>query len=168
MPSLVAIAGWEEAILASLRGASGTIDERDAQVRRSGLYAEYPAILASYIDLLGGDTEAEALKRAVFLVWISAVEPPPISGIAELPERYVRETMNVLEHNARENLLDDEFKMMLAWYQSIFPMPFEIFGADRYAFEATRDVAPDAWRGRFNPAQFENRGQLGHYWRSVK
>ena len=52
MPSLEALAGWEDAILASLRGTTGTLEERDSQVRRSGLYAEYPAVLSGYLDHL--------------------------------------------------------------------------------------------------------------------
>ena len=42
--SLEALANWESAVLASIRGATGTIEERDAQITRSGMYAEYPAI----------------------------------------------------------------------------------------------------------------------------
>src|SRR5262245_27641449 len=94
MPSLIALAGWEESILASLAGATGTIEEKDAQLRRSGLYAEYPAIVRSYLDRCSVESDRlEALKRIVFLVWISAVEPPPLSGISELPDSYVREVM---------------------------------------------------------------------------
>jgi hypothetical protein len=166
MPSLIAIAGWEEAILASLNGTTGTIEERDEQVRRSGLYAEYPAILRSYLDHLSRESRPEALKRAVFLVWLSTIELPPYSGLAELPERYAREAMLALEVDARGKQLDDEFLAMLAWYQSILSLPFELFGANRDMPAATRDVAPDAWR-QFDAAQFRNRGQLGHYWRSV-
>jgi hypothetical protein len=164
----MALAGWEEAILASLSGTTGTIEEKDAQVRRSGLYAEYPAVLHSYLDHLAIESDrSEALKRAVFLVWVSAVEPPPFSGIAELPERYSREAMLAVEDDARRRQIDEEFQMMLAWYQSILAFPFEFFGADRYVPEIAREVAPDAWRHKFTRAQFENRGQLGHYWRSI-
>jgi hypothetical protein len=167
MPTLMALAGWEDAILASLKGASGTIEQRDEQIRRSGLYAEYPAVLRCYIDHLASETSTEALKRAVFLVWLSAVEPAPVSGIAEFPEGYSREVMAALEEQVLYHDLDEEFLTMLAWYQSVFAAPFELFGADRQVPEATRDVAPNAWRERFSAAQFENRGQLGHYWRHL-
>ena len=168
VPTLTALAGWEDAILASIRGATGTIDEKDAQVQRSGLYAEYPAILACYLDRLSIDADrAEALKRAVFLVWWSAIEPPPLSGIAELPERYSRETMHALEDVALCGALDDEFRAMLAWYHSILSVPFDLFGADRYVPDAIRGVAHDAWRSRFQASHFQQRGQLGRYWQSV-
>ena len=168
VPTLAALAGWEDAILASIAGATGTIDEKDAQVQRSGLYAEYPAILACYLDRLASDEDrAEALKRAVFLVWWSAVEAPPLSGIAELPERYARQTMLALEEVAVSDELDDEFRIMLSWYHSILAAPFELFGADRYVPEMIRGLPHDAWRSRFHTPQFEHRGQLGRYWRSL-
>ncbi|HEY9229470.1 MAG TPA: hypothetical protein VIP11_22665 [Gemmatimonadaceae bacterium] len=168
MPTLMALAGWEDAIRASLSGATGTIEEKDAQVRRSGLYAEYPAVLRCYIDLFAvGSERPEALKRAVFLVWLSTAEPAPFTGVAELPEGYAREVMSALEADARGGRLDDEFRAMLAWYHSILPLSFEIYGANRHAPEIAREVAPDAWRREFTAAQFAHRGQLGEYWRSV-
>ena len=168
VPTLSALAGWEDAILASISGATGTIEEKDAQVQRSGLYAEYPAILACYLDRLVSDVDRnEALKRAVFLVWWSALEAPPLSGIAELPERYARETMHALEAAAVCGELDDEFRAMLAWYHSVLAAPFDLFGADRYVPEAIRGLAHDAWRSQFHVSQFQHRGQLGRYWRSV-
>jgi hypothetical protein len=164
----MALAGWEDAILASLKGTTGTLDEKDAQVRRAGLYAEYPAVLGSYVEQLASPAERpEALKRAVFLVWLGAIEPPPLSGIAELPDGYVREVMSTLEHDARSETIDEEFRMMLAWYHSILDLPFDLLGANRFVPEIIRDVSADAWRGRFTATQFAHRGQLGHYWRSV-
>jgi hypothetical protein len=168
VPTLSALAGWEDAILASIGGATGTIEERDAQVQRSGIYAEYPAILACYLDRLVSEADhTEALKRAVFLVWWSAIEPPPLSGISELPERYARETMQTLESVALCGELDDEFRAMLAWYHSILAAPFDLFGAERYVPEAIRGLTRDAWRSQFHTSQFQQRGQLGRYWRSV-
>ena len=50
MLSLASLAGWEDAVLASLRGATGTLEERDRQIERSGLFGEYPAILGTSIS----------------------------------------------------------------------------------------------------------------------
>jgi hypothetical protein len=168
MPSLDALAGWESAVLASLRGAKGTIEERDRQVTRAGLYAEYPAIVRSYLELLADDrSSAEALKRAVFIVWFSTVEPSPNSGISEIPEGLAREVMQQLDARARTSGLDDEFVSMLAWYRSILPAAFDLYGADEPTSAATSGVSHDDWRDRFAPAQFNNRGQLGTYWQSL-
>jgi len=168
MPSLNVLAGWEATVLASLRGATGTIEEKDRQITRSGLYAEYPAILRSYLDLLSDDAAGhEALKRAVFLVWFSTMEPSPYSGISEFPEHHAREAMQVLEDRARTGALDEEFVLMLAWYQGIMSAAFELYGVNTFAAQAIVGVPHDGWLGRFVPSQFGNRGQLGTYWQSV-
>lgn len=168
MPSLDALAGWESAVLASLRGANGTIEERDRQITRAGLYAEYPTIVRSYLDLLADDSAAnEALKRAVFIVWLSTVEPSPNTGVAEIPERLAREVMDAVDHQARTSGVDDEFTLMLAWYRSILRAAFELYGAEVSTTAATSGVHHEEWRHRFVPAQFNNRGQLGSYWRSL-
>jgi hypothetical protein len=168
MPSLDALAGWESAVLASLRGATGTIEERDRQITRAGLYAEYPAIVRSYTDHFADEQAAlEALKRAVFIVWVSTVEPSPNTGIAEIPEPLAREVMQAVDQKTRTGGVDDEFTLMLAWYRSILPAAFELYGDDVSTAVATSGVRHDDWRHRFLPAQFSNRGQLGTYWKSL-
>ena len=74
MLSLTSLAGWEDAVLASIAGAHGTIEERDRQVERSGVYGEYPAIVRAYEELFAdAESAGEAIKRAIFLVWRGAV-----------------------------------------------------------------------------------------------
>jgi hypothetical protein len=166
MPSLEALAGWESAVLASVRGATGTIEERDRQITRSGMYAEYPVIVRCYLDLLADErASVEALKRAVFIVWLSTIEPSPYTGISEIPEGTAREVMQALDHRVRMGVLDDEFVLMLAWYQSILPAAFDLYGANPSM--ATSAVRHDDWRQRFVAQQFTDRGQLGSYWRSL-
>lgn len=168
MPSLDALAGWESAVLASVRGASGTIDERDRQITLSGLYAEYPAILRSYLDGPPDDPGGiEALKRAVFIVWVSTIEPSPDTGISEIPEGLARDVMQALDDRLRTGMLDEEFLLMLAWYRSILPAAFELYGADASTASATSEVGYGDWRHRFVSTQFSNRGQLGMYWKSL-
>ena len=97
MLSLNSLAGWEEAVLASITGARGTLEERDSQIERSGLYGEYPAIVRAYEELFADpEAEGEAIKRAVFLVWRGAMELPVHTGIAPLPDGTVREVIDAL------------------------------------------------------------------------
>ena len=100
MLSLTALAGWEMAVLGSISGATGTIDDRDAQITRSGMYAEYPAIFAGYLELAldadDPDAALEALKRALFIAWYGFQVPSTVSGIAELPESAIRQLMTAL------------------------------------------------------------------------
>jgi hypothetical protein len=169
--SLEALGNWEMAVLASIKGASGTADERDAQITRSGMYAEYPAIFGAYLELvrLCADEAIalEALKRAVFLAWWSFSVPSVDSGIAELPESNVRETMQLLESAIVSGRTDDELRSMLAWYHSRFGYVFDHFGPVREleAFvRAVRDGLVADARPAATARSSADRGQLGIYW----
>jgi hypothetical protein len=170
--SLAALANWEAAVLASIHGATGTPEERDAQITRSGMYAEYPAIFNTYLELvtLGDDPAAvlEALKRAVFLAWYSFKEPSFDSGIAELPESAVRDLMDALDRAIAGGRTDGELQWMLAWYADQFGYVFEHFGPVR-RLEGFIDglSARDAYGHRGEAGQFVGRGQLGAYWKAV-
>src|SRR5215470_10444224 len=114
--SLDALANWEAAVLARISGATGTPDERDAQITRSGLYAEYPAIIRAYFEVEGPqpDTDLEVTKRTLFLIWHSFKVLPVDSGIAEVAESTVRRVFARLDETLADDEADDEFRWMLA------------------------------------------------------
>jgi hypothetical protein len=169
--SLDALAHWESAVRASISGATGSIDERDAQITRSGMYAEYPAIVASYLELVAlpghPPTELEALKRAVFLAWYSLVELPVRSGIAELSESSIRRVMQDLDAAIHAGRTDDELRAMIAWYHDRLPDPFELFGPVRSLDAFVGDLTADDALERVARSPLDGRGQLGDYWRAV-
>lgn len=156
------------AVLASIRGASGSAEERDAQITRSGMYAEYPAIFGAYLELvhLSGDPDIalEALKRAVFLTWYSFKEPSIESGIAELPESSVRDVIRSLDSAISGGRTDDELRWMLAWYNRHFGYVFEHFGPVRDLDTFVQDVVLDDIASYVAASAFTGRGQLGVYW----
>jgi hypothetical protein len=172
MLSLDTLAHWEAAVLASIRGARGSIDERDAQITRSGMYAEYPAIFNAYqeqpISEDDPGTSLESTKRLVFLVFCSFTQLPVDSGIAELPESRVRTVIESLTSEIRTSALDEELRLMLAWYRGNFPFMFDyvggVRGLDEFLGDLTADVALDEMRRLRAPADFVGRGQLGDYW----
>jgi hypothetical protein len=169
MITLRDLAGWESRVAMIVAQTRGDPEERDRALERSGLYAEYPAILSGYLALLEDDaSRLEALKRAVFLVWYSAIEPPMLSGIAELPESAVRATLEALERACREGSVDDEMRWMVAWYHEV----------GDYALLRTPGLpAVEALVARANPSEWEeadrgearmaDRGLLGRYWSSL-
>jgi hypothetical protein len=167
--SLSSLAGWEEAVLASLRGASGPIDERDRQIERSGLYGEYPAVVRSYMELFADPESArEAVKRTVFLVWRGAMALPAETGIADLPDGTSRAVIAELDARIRRGDADDELRWMLAWYCVDGRHAFELFGGTARIFAFADAVAPDAWRtAGLTPARMAGRGQLGMYWTAL-
>jgi hypothetical protein len=172
MLSLTALAGWEMAVLGSIRGASGGIEERDAQITRSGIYAEYPAIFAGYLELvLGADDAAivlEALKRAVFIAWYGFQALPTASAIAELPESAIRRLMAALDDVIAAGEADDELRLMLARYEGEFGYVFEHFGPVRTLRDFIAGIEPPSVAAlAADSSRWNGRGQMGEYWRSA-
>jgi hypothetical protein len=167
--SLDALANWEAAVLARISGATGTPDERDAQITRAGLYAEYPAIIRSYFEVSGPEPETslEVIKRTVFLVWNSFKALPVDSGISEIAESTVREVFARLDAAIGGGRADDELRWMLAWYYDSFPEPFDTFGPVRQLDEFIRDVSAEQALEHLRGSAFRARGQLGMYWSSL-
>jgi hypothetical protein len=163
---LSSLAGWEDAVLASIGGAAGTVEQRDRQIERSGLYGEYPAIVNAYVELFGDERSAdEAIKRALFLVWRAATEAPVLTGIPPLPDGTTRAVMEALDARARRGLVDDELAWMLAWYGHHAPALFELYGATPALLRYSASSPPDAWRtAGVTAAAMAGRGQMGRYW----
>src|SRR5215207_6923830 len=160
MLGLSTLAGWEDTVLASVSGASGTPDERDAQIERSGLYGEYPAIVNAYIEHFSDpDTALEALKRAYFLVWRSAMATPAESGIASLPDGTIRNVIDELDAWGRRDVSDPELRWMLGHYHAIGPFVLELYGASPPLVKLAAQVGGDGWRAAvIDSASMSGRG----------
>lgn len=167
--SLSSLSGWEEAVLASIAGAHGAPEERDQQIERSGMYAEYPAILHAYIELMSDEESSlEALKRAVFLIWRSAMALPAISGIASLPDGDARRVLGELDTRVRRDAIDEELWWMLAWYHGEGPFVLELYGAVDDLRRTLERMGPEGWRSvSITPAAMATRGQMGRYWSAL-
>lgn len=166
MLSLNSLAGWEEAVLASIAGATGGIEERDRQIERSGVYGEYPAIVRAYEELFVDEESAgEAIKRAVFLVWRGAVEVPSVTGIAPLPDGTIRAVVEALDTRARRGILDDEQHWMVAWYHARSPDLLQLYGATPALLLSAASRNAESWRNaKITASGMTLRGQMGRYW----
>ena len=153
-------------MLASIAGAQGTIEERDRQIERSGVYGEYPAIVRAYEELFADrESAGEAIKRATFLVWRGAVGLPAVSGIAPLPDGTVRAVVQALDVRVRRGEADDEQLWMLAWYHAESPDLLALYGATRELLTAAELRDPDVWRyAGIARVAMSLRGQMGRYW----
>ena len=169
MITLRDLAAWESRVASIVGRASGTLEERDRALERAGLYAEYPAILSGYLALLDDDSSAaEALKRAVFLVWYSGVEPPVVSGIAELPEIEARAVLDALDAVCRAEQADEELRWMLAWYHEVADYALLRVPGLPAVETVIAESDPLAWKGATREReQMEGRGLLGRYWLSL-
>ena len=169
MLSLTSLAGWEDAVLASIGGARGSVDERDRQIERSGVYGEYPAIVRAYEELFAdGESAGEAIKRAVFLVWRGATEMPVVTGIAPLPDGTVRAVVQALDARVRRAMSDDEQLWMLAWYHARSPDLLDLYGATPELLHVACSRGADEWQGAgITAATMTWRGQMGRYWTAL-
>lgn len=156
-------------MLASLGGASGTLEEQDRQIERSGLYGEYPAIVRAYAELFADPESAlEAVKRAVFLVWRGAMAPPAITGIAALSDSSSRAIIEELDARVRRGDTDRELAWMLAWYQLEGRFVFELYGGTPRLLTFAAQLPAETWRSAgITPASMSQRGQLGRYWAAL-
>ena len=166
MLSLRSLAGWEDAVLASIAGARGTIEERDNQIERSGVYGEYPAIVRAYEELFADPESAlEAIKRAAFLVWRGAMDLPVHTGIAPLPDGTVREVIDALDARVRGHPPDAELEWMLAWYHAESPYLLDLYGATPSLLAAAVRCGAHSWReAGITTQSMAMRGQMGRYW----
>jgi hypothetical protein len=164
--SLSSLAGWEEAVLASIGAAAGSSEERYRQIERSGMFGEYPAIVRAYADLFDDEDSAlEAMKRAVFLVWRGAMFSPDTTGIAALPESTSRLVLERLDDAIRSDRVDEELAWMMAWYRESGEFALELLGASPRVLRWEADLEADAWRrAGISGATMRRRGQMGMYW----
>ena len=172
MMSLAALGAWEDRLLRQLARCRGSLEDRDGELTRSGLYADYVALFGGYVDLAQAasspDDRLEALKRAVFLAWYEGAEPAPLSGLAELPELAVRRTLELLEERCRRDELDDELAWMLPWYHIIAEHSLLRLPGLRCLEARVAALDPAAWESACRPDSLLGRGAMGRYWASLR
>ncbi len=146
----------------------GTHSDRDAAYEQMGAYEAWREIFREYVAL-SRDGDLEALKRALFLWWYQYSEPEWLSGLARLDLESAKELMHRVNDLASQGQLDEELKWMLPWYYSIcdyFCGNFE--GIDALKQASMPEGKNRQWWGlQCGRSSFENRGQMGEYWRSI-
>jgi hypothetical protein len=172
MITLGALGAWEERLLRELGRRRGSLEDRDSELTRSGLYAEYAAVFGGYVEIArDGDDPAErleALKRAVFLTWYEGAEPAPLSGLAELPELAVRRTLELLEERCRHGELDRELEWMLPWYHAVAEHSLLRLPGLRSLEDRLGTLDPSAWEQARGTDRLEGRGAMGRYWSTLR
>ncbi|MBI2790327.1 MAG: hypothetical protein HYX61_00085 [Gammaproteobacteria bacterium] len=144
---------------------NGYFEERDAFNEKFDIYAEWAEIFNGYGNLALAD-DMEALKRAVFFIWYNIVEPVELSGIKYIDKNLAAKVLTMLNTMIEEDKIDCEFKWMLSYYYSLFDYYLLGYtGIDSLInFSQQNDYL---WKGKKEMSLFENRGQLGNYWKSL-
>ena len=168
MDNLRELAKREMAVLTEAQRVSGLMKNKDRILRNSGVYAEASAIHAAYVKLAtppGSSTEA--LKRAIFLGWYQAVEPPCFTGVADLDENEIRQSHRLLDEARMMDRIDAEFAAMLGYYWNVAAWYFEGRATGDLLFYMS-GLAKNAYKSySFGGSILETRGQMGDYWISV-
>jgi hypothetical protein len=169
LATLAALAQQEDDIDAAL-GRGGWADERLARARELGLGARWQAILDGYVALLEDPAAgAEALKRAIFLLWYAWAEPGFLTGmIADLDPEVIHRVLDRLDAMVRTEAVDDELRRMLAWYGQVEALPFEQHPEHAQTLGFLRLVMQEARHlPERSAADWARAGSMGRYWASV-
>ncbi len=146
----------------------GLFEERDTLFRKIRVYEAWRRIFRQYV-MLAKTGDREALKRAVFLYWYSFSEPHELSGIPALDNDLAQEVLGLVDTMLQRGECDAELTWMLPFYYSIADFYLDHSWPDR--FEHVRRASKenkDFWQTLCLESTFENRGQLGQYWESIR
>ncbi len=179
--SLKQLAQEEERLLAIVKTVRN-LPEPDLRLNALDVFASYRQVHAAYADMLANPLNgAEALKRALFLQWTAALEPPFLTGIVSplgsafaepdflaemvridrLLERKVLEELESVLANQR---LDHEGTLMLGWYDSVWEFYFDPFPGLPHLARARVVKNPDIHlAAAMSEESLRGRGQMGEY-----
>jgi hypothetical protein len=163
------LAAREDRLHEQVEAATGTPAARDAALERAGVYHDYAKIFRAYVRRSGTGAEGtEALRRATFLAWCAATLPNCLTGVDELAESEQAEVVAWLDDLCAEGGLDPQLAWMLGHYHARCPAALGRFAARRALQEFLLHTAGGDWRAAApDERDFEHRGLMGRYWRSV-
>ena len=111
------LAAKEELLLVQVKALAKEPDAHSDL--RSRTTQEYLSIWQSYSQLALADSDAEALKRAIFIQWYGQAEPPILTGINSLPQPEQETNCELVARMLNLQTKDEEFHVMLSWYAYI-------------------------------------------------
>jgi len=133
------------------------------QLRQDKVINKYQEIYLSYNSIYIQFQNLEALKRMIFLQWYSVSEPLALSGLVGLSNEVQKNNIKVTENLIKDNFIDKEFKIMLLHYYAVSNWYFDSFAIklsiDKLDLKDMSKVAC--------VEDFDNRGQMGEYWKSL-
>ncbi len=143
----------------------GHFDENDQFLSESEYYKEWQKIFNEYSELaISGNLEA--MKRAVFLLWYQTCEPAPLSGLINLDTKYISLVLEYLNSLIKNGKVDHELSWMLPYYYMVAEWYLPDSG-DYSNIKEFSSINQDYWESQKDKSEFNNRGQLGDYWRSI-
>jgi hypothetical protein len=158
------LAAREQVLLGRVHQVNGEKDTREDCLEE--IFREYKDIHFEYVELAIRYTSIEALKRAIFIQWYSMSEPEYLSGINQLDEQATYQSLDMLLRLIILEQVDEEFRWMLKLYFDIT----NDFIPPNSPYQTLWNFIHDlpAWGpDKLIMRKFQNRGQMGNYWKSV-
>jgi hypothetical protein len=155
------LAALEERRLSQQRSLVG---DRETLYERDGVYAAWQDLFQQYVAL-AREGNLEALKRALFFVWAQCSMSHLMTGLKDLAEDLVRETLGISDKLVRDGELDAELEWMLAYYYLVEPSYLDR-SENLDALKRASRMNPFLYRQSCLAASFDHRGQMGEYWKT--
>ncbi|RZJ99912.1 MAG: hypothetical protein EOO46_21580 [Flavobacterium sp.] len=146
-------------IVTSLKG---TIEEKEAQILKLELPAEFKKIHFEYAEY--SNENIEAIKRGLFLFWFSHSEPMFLTGICEIDEVANGKIIKNIEKILDADKMDFELSWMLSYYKE-WDWIFANYQSHEKFYTAL--IRSNVLLPKINKEQMFNRGLMGKYWNSL-
>lgn len=140
----------------------GTLEIKKQQIQEFGIFEAYRDIFNQYSKLI--KTNIEALKRGLFLMWYSKLEPSCYTGIEGICKKSEENIIKTLNRHLKSNISDFELNWMISYYSN-WDYFFEEF-KDYDAFQNKLKVEVEL-PATIDLNKMEKRGQMGIYWNSI-
>ncbi|MBM4025738.1 MAG: hypothetical protein FJ280_10075 [Planctomycetes bacterium] len=147
-----------------LKTQRGLVGDREVLYEQAGVYAAWRDIFGHYAAL-ARTGDLEALKRALYFVWAQRSIGHLITGLKDLDPETVQEVLRLAEARARDDSLDAELQWMLSYYYVVDRGYLDRFEGLE-ALKRTSLAHPFLYRRRCLEASFDQRGQMGEYWKA--
>jgi hypothetical protein len=156
----------EAALLKRVDAVTGLMEDKNARLNESGVFAEYSRIHRCYVELIDDPScGLEALKRALFIQWYAVSEPACFTGILEVAAEPEAKILSRLDEMTKSGHLDAELRDMLRWYYQVSDWYFErreqVPNLKRFLKEPPHEPP------RLHKTDLGNRGQMTRYCQSL-
>jgi len=152
----------EYTIINDIITLKGSMEEKENRLKSLNVFDSYKNIHNEYTRLENN----EALKRAVFIQWYSAVEPRIYTGIGDLSKESEDINIKKLIKVFESDNSDLEFRIMFRHYYSIGNWYFDAFPNINRIVDLL-NITNDNLFAIGNVTNVSNRGQMSKYWESI-
>lgn len=154
----------EKELFSIVKQLDGTIEEKSDKVVYLGITKKYCEIHQEYSRLANSDLEA--LKRGLFLMWYAIAEPAWLTGIGVLNSEAEERLIKILDGRLKRCNTDYELDWMLDYY-SDWNFVFERFSSFQNFQSRLKSNSKIQLPNSIDREEMEHRGLMGKYWNSL-